>query len=461
MLSEAYASLFDFSGYIEIPRKIIRNHNGQQFAVQKYQGKHSREYTVMELENGIAHGTAQLFKNGILQMSWKMNHGKREGTFTLYKNGVVDRISSLDEYYQTGEDLSEQRIIETINHVSGKQKPLLKIVRDAVVVYIGEYNAYSKRREGYGIEFDEKTGRPLMCGYFKEDRLVHISKEFLEEEDGRKVMIEYGGKRSENNVDEILDRIPIFTGEYTYDSITGDFVRHGRGYVINEKTGVCDSVSEWRYGEVVNEQHRILSGGWYGGYFYDKFIRQNAMEEEKKKRLEKLEKLQQEEERKRVEDEKKKEEEEENRYWNEQLEVCPDLQIERSRGLETFVTGNNTMNGKIGYSNKMKLTLTGFPRLKQIEIGDSCFKFVRKFLLEKLESLVTVKIGKNCFTISNEERNDGICRITECPKLRELSILYNSFYDYESFQLGEVNSLQSIQFYGFCFWYADFSLKGE
>ena len=79
MLSNTYKSQFDLSGYISYSKPIIRNHNGQQFAVQRYQQEHSKEYTVMELENGVPHGTAQLFKNGLLQMSWKMNHGKREG----------------------------------------------------------------------------------------------------------------------------------------------------------------------------------------------------------------------------------------------------------------------------------------------------------------------------------------------------------------------------------------------
>ena len=59
------------------------------------------------------------------------------------------------------------------------------------------------------------------------------------------------------------------------------------------------------------------------------------------------------------------------------------------------------------------------------------------------------------------ERDDGICRITNCPNLRQLEIGYESFVDFKSFELSNVNSLQSINFGYDCFSFADFSLKGE
>ena len=100
-------------------------------------------------------------------------------------------------------------------------------------------------------------------------------------------------------------------------------------------------------------------------------------------------------------------------------------------------------------------------RLKQIEIGNRCFQHVREFVIDGLPSLESVKIGKNCFRIDYEERNDGVCRITNCPNLRQLEIGYGSFVDFKSFELSNLNSLQSITFGYACFRYADFSLKGE
>ena len=82
-------------------------------------------------------------------------------------------------------------------------------------------------------------------------------------------------------------------------------------------------------------------------------------------------------------------------------------------------------------------------------------------MIDGLKSLESVKIGEECFRIGYEERDDGLCRITNCPNLRQLEIGDDSFADFKSFELSNVNSLQSIKFGYCCFHYADFSLKGE
>ena len=102
-----------------------------------------------------------------------------------------------------------------------------------------------------------------------------------------------------------------------------------------------------------------------------------------------------------------------------------------------------------------------FSELKRIEIGNECFQHVREFVIDGLESLESVKIGEKCFRISEKERDDGICRITNCPNLRQLEMGDNSFIDFKSFELSNLNSIQSINFGDDCFLYADFSLKGE
>ena len=116
-----------------------------------------------------------------------------------------------------------------------------------------------------------------------------------------------------------------------------------------------------------------------------------------------------------------------------------------------------------------------FNQLKSISIGKDCFKNVREFVLDGLEIVESVKIGQYCFSMSeeeeeeeddddddDEERNvDGFCQITNCPNLRQLEIGWHSFEDFKSFELSNVNSLQSIDFGRGCFRYADFSLKGE
>ena len=114
------------------------------------------------------------------------------------------------------------------------------------------------------------------------------------------------------------------------------------------------------------------------------------------------------------------------------------------------------------YDNK-KLVLdnNSFIQIKSITTGDHCVQHVREFVIDGLESLESVKIGGKCFRIGEEERDDGVCQITNCPNLRQLEIGDNSFEDFKSFEISNVNSIQSINFGEYCFEYADISLKGK
>ena len=106
--------------------------------------------------------------------------------------------------------------------------------------------------------------------------------------------------------------------------------------------------------------------------------------------------------------------------------------------------------------------------MKRIEISSygifnsGYFKHVREFVIDGLERLESVKIGSSYFRLDDEERDDGVCRITNCPNLWQLEIGDHSFVDFKSFEISNLNSLQSINFGDCCFQYAeDFSLKGE
>ena len=133
----------------------------------------------------------------------------------------------------------------------------------------------------------------------------------------------------------------------------------------------------------------------------------------------------------------------------------------KPRGIEELIIEDGLYNSNSGDISRMKMYLSEFKKLKRIEIGNNCFKNVREFVVDGLESLESVKIGRNCFRISDKERNDGVCRIMNCPTLRQLEIGHYSFEDFQSFELSNLNSIQSIKFGWKCFEYADFSLKGE
>ena len=126
--------------------------------------------------------------------------------------------------------------------------------------------------------------------------------------------------------------------------------------------------------------------------------------------------------------------------------------------IKEFVIGDELFNDD-------NITSLYFPpllvRLKRIEIGNDYFKNVREFVIDGLECLESVKIGEYCFRISYDERDDGICRITNCPNLRQLEIGDYSCEAFQSFETSNLDSIQSINFGWCCFSYADCSLKGE
>ena len=129
--------------------------------------------------------------------------------------------------------------------------------------------------------------------------------------------------------------------------------------------------------------------------------------------------------------------------------------------ISTSITFANYVGNEL--STSYSLNFTRFLFLKRIEIGNYCFQNVREFVIDGLEKLESVKIGQECFRVYDWiERDDGVCRITNCPSLRQLEMGYDSFADFKSFELSNLNSLQSIKFGKYCFWFAeDFSLKGE
>ena len=102
-----------------------------------------------------------------------------------------------------------------------------------------------------------------------------------------------------------------------------------------------------------------------------------------------------------------------------------------------------------------------FVNLSSIVIDDDSHKDIREFVIEDIPNLEMVTIGSNCFKIDWNQRIDDTFRITNCPNLRQLEIGEKSFVNFKSFELSYLDSLQSIKFGRQCFCYADCSLKGE
>lgn len=92
-----------------------------------------------------------------------------------------------------------------------------------------------------------------------------------------------------------------------------------------------------------------------------------------------------------------------------------------------------------------------FGSLRTISIGDNSFSSVRSFELCNLNSLESLTIGKACFRISSEAREDGCLEIRNCPSLCSIQIGDWSFDDYKECAFEELSSLQSLQLGEYCF----------
>ena len=81
----------------------------------------------------------------------------------------------------------------------------------------------------------------------------------------------------------------------------------------------------------------------------------------------------------------------------------------------------------------------------RLVIGHNCFKKVNEFVLDGLNELESVKIGKNSFSDYADISKGSKCLIMNCDRLREVEIEDWSFLWYEVLELKNLPSLHSIQ----------------
>ena len=110
-----------------------------------------------------------------------------------------------------------------------------------------------------------------------------------------------------------------------------------------------------------------------------------------------------------------------------------------------------------------------FTDVESIEIGDECFESVKKFKIDGLNRLKTIKIGSNSFTHKkNSWGNDKSksFHILNCESLESIQIGQYSFSDFGGdFELKNLPQLQSIQIgtmedYSTNFRYSSFVVRG-
>lgn len=391
--------------YVSADKKKIVVNN-EEYEVQLFQGKHSNEYLVCELKDGIIEGRCQLFNRGILSLSWTVKNGERIGDISVYGKGKAIQKESWKSFFSE----SERRVIEN------DKKGLVMTVRfkhenDETVIYRGEFDS-DLNRHGRGVEYDRDSGKEKIEGYWIKDKLIRIMREFKDADE----MIEYAECSDEN----IINRVPVYIGGYCIDN--GSFLRNGVGYLINESSGTAFRESVWNLGSEIswNELH----DGWYV----------EGMSESIRSIL-------------------NKNESEESSDDMENNDITETFTVKNDEGLMEILNSNICVENLIIVSTVCSdLNILDFSQLKWlkvINIGDECFKNVNTFTISGLKRLQSLKIGNNSFTKNKNWYGEYIKNtfsLVNCFSLQSIEIGEYSFSDYAGlFELKNLPALQMIQ----------------
>ena len=135
--------------------------------------------------------------------------------------------------------------------------------------------------------------------------------------------------------------------------------------------------------------------------------------------------------------------------------------------IEELIVSNNSRNG----IEWRVLDLSFMSKLRVLQVGDDCFRFVKEVKLIGLNQLERVVIGWNCFT---KEKSNLPCQVKsnshfelkDCERLRELKIGCYSFNNYAVCEIENLPSLEVIEMGhlkkdSYCFFYASLELKSD
>ena len=333
--------------------------------------------------------------------------GMQVGDFTRFENGRVQFVQSFEDI------LNRRDFYRIVNHIKGERLEIYTHDGEKLI-YRGEFNN-QRQREGWGIQYDDKTGSMLLEGIWKGNKLVEI----LRIIEGN-IMTEF--KRNGNNM-QVSNRIPVYVGEFVYDELNESFIRNGRGYLIDEETRIAYREGDWTNGEEVSG--RDLFDGWYTP----------------------------------------------SSSSNSHIVARP---IPRPSAPMSFAQSStqdsispsfdmNSLDWSIKSleipskccNNVNTLDLNRFKSLESIEIGDACFENVDLFRIDGLSRLKKLKIGENSFThikSTDEWKRDLVqnnarsFHVVNCPQLSLIEIGEFSFSDYAGqFELKNLPCLEGLK----------------
>ena len=133
------------------------------------------------------------------------------------------------------------------------------------------------------------------------------------------------------------------------------------------------------------------------------------------------------------------------------------------RTVEVMNVSDNSWNGK----NLTELDLSGFVKLRNIKVGDECFKNVKRVNICGLSELESVEIGMNSFTRKKNGADSGYSGslyLKNCPKLKSLRMGRYAFSTYKVIGIENVDALEVIEMgelnqESYNFWFASLELK--
>ena len=184
-----------------------------------------------------------------------------------------------------------------------------------------------------------------------------------------------------------------------------------------------------------------------------KELKEVVEEEERKKREEEERKKREEEERKRREEEERKRREEMMALAKSTVSVkCVGDLKNASCYVGVIVIASNCCND----SELNVLDLSRFVNLRELNVGDECFEYVKEVKQITLGQLESVVIGKMCFANNDDydddsdddDDDDDLSRrfyLKNCERVRELKIGCYSFSDYTVCEIENVPSLEVIE----------------
>ena len=133
--------------------------------------------------------------------------------------------------------------------------------------------------------------------------------------------------------------------------------------------------------------------------------------------------------------------------------------------LEVLIVSDGCCNG----NEWMAFDFSLIPCLRELQVGNHCFRCVKEVRMVGMSALEKVVIGDICFTSQENAAlvNASNCFfLKDCVRLRELKIGSNSFNDYLVWEIENLPSLEVMEVgdlneSGTSFYHASLELKSD